>query len=34
LHAVPFSVNCVGALFAPLNVPLKPTVKLWPFGML
>ena len=34
LQAVPFSVNAVGALLVPLNVPLKPAVKLWPLPML
>ena len=34
LHAVPLSVNAVGGLLAPLNVPLNPTVKLWPLRML
>ena len=34
LQAVPFSVNAVGALFVPLNVPLKPAVKLPPLPML
>ena len=34
LQAVPFSVNAVGALLVPLNVPLKPAVKLPPVAML
>ncbi len=28
-QTVPFNVNDAGGLLAPLNVPLKPTVKLW-----
>src|ERR1044071_1292261 len=34
LQAVPFSVNAAGALLVPLNVPLKPAVKLAPLAML
>ena len=34
LQAVPFSVNDAGALLVPLNVPLKPAVKLAPLAML
>ena len=33
-HTVPFSVNEAGGLLAPLKVPLNPTVKLCPVGML
>ena len=34
LQAVPFSVNAVGGLLVPLNVPLNPAVKLPPLPML
>jgi len=34
LHVVPLSVNCVGGLFEPLQVPLKPTVNVAPLPML
>jgi hypothetical protein len=34
LQLTPFNVNAVGASFAPLNVPLKPTVNVAPLAML